>query len=316
MNGKTEGWNNCKCPVCGKEFHLKPFHLKRSKVHYCSQKCHYVAKKEYMAGEKNHQYGLRGKDNASWKSDVRTSKYGYIQVRAPEHPFCDKEGWMFEHRLVAEEHLLDVVNSVVINGKAYLRPDYQVHHKNFDRKDNRPENLMVLTHKEHKALHFKLNPNERDEIGRFVKDEPDKIKVKKVSETAVIPTKGSDGAAGFDLYADIDEAVMIRPHETVVIPSNIAFEIPKGYFGAIYARSGLSTKFGLRPSTCVSVIDSDYRGAVGLPIHNDTNDPKVVCPHERVAQIVFQKHLEADFELVGELEDTDRGIGGFGSTGR
>ena len=143
-----------------------------------------------------------------------------------------------------------------------------------------------------------------------------KIKLKKLSETAVIPTKGSDGSAGFDLYADNEETIWVAPHKTAMIQSNLAFEIPKGYFGAVYARSGLSTKMGLRPATCVSVIDSDYRGSVGLPIHNDTNEPRAIEPHERVAQIVFQKYLDAEFELVDDLEDTDRGSGGFGSTGR
>lgn len=141
------------------------------------------------------------------------------------------------------------------------------------------------------------------------------IKVKKFSETAVIPTNGSDEAAGFDMYADVAETVVIQPHETVMIPSNIGLAIPKGYFGAIYARSGLSTRFGLRPSTCVSVIDSDYRGAIGLPIHNDTNYPQSVKPGERVAQIVFQECLNARLKLVDELDETERGSNGFGSTG-
>ena len=141
------------------------------------------------------------------------------------------------------------------------------------------------------------------------------IKIKKVSNTAIMPTQASAGSAGYDLYADIESPIEIKPHETVLIPSNIAFEIPKNYFGAIYARSGLSTKKGLRPATCVSVIDSDYRGSVGLPIHNDSEQVRTIEPYERIAQIVFQKALHADFVLVDELDDTDRGSGGFGSTG-
>ena len=310
-----KGWNNCKCPVCGAEFHLKPYTLKRSSVHYCSKKCHYEAKKTYMLGENNHQYGVRGKDNASWKSDVRTSRYGYIQVRMPDHPFCDKAGWMLEHRVIAEKYLLTDENSVLVNGTRYLDPNLEVHHKNFNRMDNRPENLEVMTHKEHCTLHNRLNPNERDGNGRFLKDEPSLIKVKKVTETAILPQRQSIGAAGYDLYADTDNQITIRPHETVMIQSNLAFEIPKGYFGAIYARSGLSTKKGIRPATCVSVIDSDYRGSVGLPIHNDSNEVRTIEPHERVAQIIFQKALIVDLELVDELDATDRGENGFGSTG-
>lgn len=309
-------WNNCVCPICGKAFHLKPYLVKRAKVNYCSQKCHYIAKKAYMAKEKNHQYGLKGRKNASWKSDVRVSSYGYIMERCLTHPFRDKADLVFQHRLVAERYLLTPENSVEVNGKLYLKPEYEVHHKNFNRMDNDPNNLLVLTHKEHKMIHNRLNPNERDELGRFVKKEPDIIKVKRVAETAILPERLSVGAAGYDLYTDNAEPIVIKPHETVMIQSNIAFEIPKDYFGAVYARSSLSTKKGLRPATCVSVIDSDYRGSVGLPIHNDSDHERIVEPHERVAQIVFQKALTVELELVDSLEDTERADGGFGSTGR
>jgi dUTP pyrophosphatase len=307
---------NCVCPICGKGFHLKPSAIKKAKNNYCSRECHREAKKKYMSGEYNHQYGLKGKLNASWKSDIKISNYGYIMVRDYNHPFCDKHGWVFEHRKVAEEHLLTQENSVEINGSLYLKSDYDVHHKNFDRIDNRVENLVVMHRNEHRALHCKLNPTTRNELGQFASDEPTVIKIKKVSETAVVPERQSIGAAGFDLYADIDKPIEIAPHETVLIQSGIAFEIPKNYFGAIYARSGISTRRGLRPATCVSVIDSDYRGSVGLPIHNDGECVGVIEPHERVAQIVFQKALIVDLELVDSLEDTDRGDNGFGSSGR
>ena len=142
------------------------------------------------------------------------------------------------------------------------------------------------------------------------------IKVKKTTETAVMPERHSIGAAGYDLCVDSDEPIVIPPHSTVLVQSGIAFEIPKGYFGAIYARSGISTREGIRPSTCVSVIDSDYRGSVGLPLHNDTDFERTIKPYERVAQIVFQKALIVGLELVDELEETERGSNGFGSSGR
>ena len=141
------------------------------------------------------------------------------------------------------------------------------------------------------------------------------LKVKKLTETATIPQRQSDGAAGYDLYADVTEDVIIKPHETRLIPSGVAMAIPSGYFGAIYARSGLATKQGLRPANCVGVIDSDYRGAVGIPLYNDSNEVRCIKPQERIAQIVFQKALIADLEVVDELDDTERGVGGFGSTG-
>ena len=269
-----------------------------------------------MRGNGNHQYGLKGSKNSSWKSDARKTSYGYIQIRVLDHPFRDKSDFVFEHRLIAEKYLLTDDNSIEINGKKYLKPEYVVHHKNFDRTDNRPENLEILSHSEHSAKHTKLNPNKRNSAGQFIPLEPDIIKIKRVTETAIIPERKSIGAAGYDLYADIEAPVIIPPHETVMLYSGLAFEIPKNYFGAIYARSGLSVKGGLRPATCVSVIDSDYRGNVGLPIHNDSNFERTIYPKDRVAQIVFQQALIVDLVLVEELEETDRGNNGFGSTGR
>ncbi len=306
---------NCKCDVCGKAFYRKPSHIKKAKNHYCSKLCFWEGKKETMKGENNHQYGKKGKDNASWKADIMETNYGYIMIRDYNHPFCNKHGWVFEHRIIAEQYLLTDENSVEIDGKKYLNPKYQVHHINFDRKDNTPDNLQVLTFKEHRKIHNRLNICERNNKGQFVKKEPELIKIKKVTETAIVPEKLSIGAAGYDLYVDSDKPIEIHPHETVMVQSNIAFEIPKNYFGAIYARSGLSTKKGLRPATCVSVIDSDYRGSVGLPMHNDSNEVRIIKPHERVAQIVFQKALHVELELVESLGETDRGTNGFGSTG-
>ena len=142
------------------------------------------------------------------------------------------------------------------------------------------------------------------------------MRIKKLTETAKIPTRATEGSVGYDLFVDVDSKVIIKPHETVMLPSNIAMEIPKGYFGAIYARSGLSTKQGLRPATCVSVIDSDYRGGVGLPIHNDTDEERIINPYERVAQLVIQEAYTPEIEVVDELSETDRGSDGFGSSGR
>jgi dUTP pyrophosphatase len=142
------------------------------------------------------------------------------------------------------------------------------------------------------------------------------LRVKRVSPTAILPKQQTAGAAGIDLCADLPEDVVINPHETVMISSGLAFEIPAGYFGAIYARSGLSTKRGLRPANCVGVIDSDYRGPVGLPLHNDTDEVRVVKPGDRVAQMVIQEAFGVILEEVEELSETKRGSGGFGSTGR
>lgn len=143
------------------------------------------------------------------------------------------------------------------------------------------------------------------------------IKIKKLTNTAWIPLKATDGSAGFDLYADtIGESAPIYPGETKLIGTGIAMEIPEGYFGAIYARSGLATKKGLRPANCVGIIDSDFRGQIYTPLYNDSSSPKTIGAHERIAQLVIQPYA-ADAKLVADnkLSDTERGEGGFGSTG-
>lgn len=142
------------------------------------------------------------------------------------------------------------------------------------------------------------------------------VKVKKLTPTAILPETKTEGAAGFDLCVDSAEPIVVQPHSTVMVSSGLAFAIPKNYFGAIYARSGISTREGIRPATCVSVIDSDYRGNVGLPLHNDTDFVRVIEPYSRVAQIIFQEAPTTELEVVEELDETKRNSGGFGSTGR
>ena len=142
------------------------------------------------------------------------------------------------------------------------------------------------------------------------------IQVKKLKENAKIPTRGSEQAAGYDLYACIDESVTIKPHETEKIGTGLAIAVPDGYFGAIFARSGLAAKQGLRPSNCVGVADSDYRGEYIVAMHNDSDSEKTVEPFERIAQLVVMPYLPVEFEEVRELSETQRGAGGFGSTGK
>lgn len=144
----------------------------------------------------------------------------------------------------------------------------------------------------------------------------EKVNIKKLSQNAMIPTYGSEFSAGADLYACLDEEVEIRPGETFLVKTGIAMEIPKGYAGLIYARSGLATKRGLAPANKVGVVDADYRGEIMVALHNHSNQIQSVAPGERVAQMVIAPFLTAQFMEVEELEDTERGEGGFGSTGR
>ena len=141
------------------------------------------------------------------------------------------------------------------------------------------------------------------------------VKIKKLKEAAVLPKYGSAEAAGADLYACLDEAVTIEPGATVLIPTGLAMEMPQGYVGLIYARSGLATKAGLAPANKVGVVDSDYRGEIMVALHNHSDKPATVNAEERVAQMVFTPYVAAEFAVVGGLDTTDRGAGGFGSTG-
>lgn len=143
-----------------------------------------------------------------------------------------------------------------------------------------------------------------------------KINIKKLKENAIIPTRGSEQAAGYDLYACNKASIVIMPHNTVKVGTGLAIEIPQGYFGAIFARSGLATKQGLRPSNCVGVCDSDYRGEYIVALHNDTDETQIINPMERIAQLVVMPYLPVEFNVVSELSETKRGCGGFGSTGK
>lgn len=141
------------------------------------------------------------------------------------------------------------------------------------------------------------------------------MKIKRLNDIATIPTRGSSKAAGYDLYSASEFDIEIPRHETVKIDTGIAVEIPEGYFGAIFARSGLATKKGLRPANAVGVIDSDYRGPLVIALHNDSNIAQYIGAKERIAQLVIIPYKEVEFEEIDELENTDRGDGGFGSTG-
>ena len=143
----------------------------------------------------------------------------------------------------------------------------------------------------------------------------DKVCIKLLNDKAILPTYGSTDAAGADLYANIEESETIMPHETKFIKTGVAMSIPKGLMGLIFARSGLASKRGLAPANKVGVVDSDYRGEILVVLHNHTNIEQSIEPGERIAQMVFVPYVKGDFEIVDDLEETERGSGGFGSTG-
>ena len=144
------------------------------------------------------------------------------------------------------------------------------------------------------------------------------MNIKKLNENAIVPTRGLQYSAGFDLYAltgTETKSKRVYPGAVQKVGTGIAVEIPEGYFGAIFARSELSTKQGLRPANCVGVIDSDYRGEVIVPLYNDSGEWRTVQDGDRIAQLVIIPYAVVELNVVDELEKTDRNTGGFGSTG-
>ena len=144
----------------------------------------------------------------------------------------------------------------------------------------------------------------------------EKVAVKKLREGAILPTFGSAQAAGADLYACLERDVTIAPGETAFIPTGLAMELPRGYAGLIYARSGLACKRGLAPANKVGVVDSDYRGEFIVALHNHGTQPQTIAHGERIAQLVVTPVLIPEYIEVETLSDTQRGAGGFGSTGK
>lgn len=140
------------------------------------------------------------------------------------------------------------------------------------------------------------------------------INIKLLNENAIVPTYGSTYSAGADLYACINEKIIIKPGETKFINTGISFEIPTGFVGLIYARSSLGCKKGLAPSNKVGVIDSDYRGELIVALHNHSDEQHEINPNDRIAQIVFTPYIKGSFNIVNDLNYTERGTGGFGST--
>ena len=142
------------------------------------------------------------------------------------------------------------------------------------------------------------------------------IRVKKLKENAIMPTYGTCEAAGADMYACLDAPVLIAPGKSVFVPTGLSMEIPQGYAGLIYARSGLACKRGLAPANKVGVVDSDYRGEFMIVLHNHSNEPQTIDHGERIAQLVITPVFTPGFVEVDDLSATQRAAGGFGSTGK
>ena len=142
------------------------------------------------------------------------------------------------------------------------------------------------------------------------------IKIKKLNDYAKLPTRGSEYAAGYDLYAATDYNIIIPPHSTIKVGTGLSVELPNLTFAAIFARSGIATKRGLRPANCTGAIDSDYRGEIIVALHNDTDEDQVVDAGERIAQMILLPFIPMDFIESENLSETERGTGGFGNSGK
>lgn len=146
------------CPVCGTKFYKQPSHIGKNGIAVCSAKCwgKFVTQTGLYDKEKNPNWGNRGINNPLWKGDIKISPYGYRLIKYPEHPFANCDGYVFEHRMVVESHLLTTENSIEIDGKRYLSPEYIVHHIDGNRLNNSPDNLSVMRRDEHTKMHHKL----------------------------------------------------------------------------------------------------------------------------------------------------------------
>ena len=143
-----------------------------------------------------------------------------------------------------------------------------------------------------------------------------RVDFRKLNNLAKTPTRGSEWAAGYDLYAATDQIIDIAPHSTVKVGTGLSFALPPGTFAALVARSGIATKRGLRPANCVGICDPDYRGEYIVAVHNDSDEMQSIEPGERIAQMVLLPSFEMDFIEVKDLSDTERGAGGFGDSGK
>jgi len=304
---------NIECPVCGKKFHVKPSRMKRQKNICCSKECSSTLRTEIFCGRNNHQYGLKGECNSSFKSDIMLSGYGYILLRRLEHPFRTQTNYVFFHRLVMEEYLQynhpdsDFLVSVEGFSERYLDPDIKVHHKNLNKLDNRISNLECTTLSEHQKYHNSIREHYRDEItGRFLKKSG-----KKKSNINPNLFKQHSQDAALDVLSSID--VMIPAKGSAIINTDLYVAIPENHVGLLWSRSGLSVKHKIEVGA--GCIDASYRGEVKVHLYNFGETDYKVSSGNKIAQLLTVPLNMLAYEEVDSLENTTRGEFGFGSTG-
>lgn len=310
MNGRKD---NCKCFVCGKGIYVRPGRIIKSKEKKftCSIDCGKKVRSMMMKGEKNHQYGLKGKLNSSFKG---TKKYNtYISFYMPGHPF-NVGGYVLEHRYIVEKNffLFDKKYFIEINGCYYLLPEIEVHHKDENKYNNSIDNLIPLTKSEHRKIHYKNYSIIRDNKGRVVNFLRN-IRIK-IYEGGRIPTKATKGSNGWDCYARVNETITLGKGDRCIVKLGFALALPKNYFADIRGRSGLS-RDGIDIS--LGLIDSDYRGEISACVINNSKSNFEITNGLKICQLVISKSVtNVKVKIVNELPKTERGSNGFGSSGK
>ena len=299
-------YTNVTCDYCGKRFYKRPSHILRSKTNCCSIECSAKLRSEWMSGAGNHQFGLKGELNSSYLSDIKISTYGYILLRAVNHPLRNSDDMVFAHRLVIEEFLKreDPGSMYLINvdGVQVLSPEYDVHHRDGNRLNNSSNNLELVTRAEHTALH-----NREEKI--LKRNEDGTYSLLTSTKLAGKLSRKHKFDAGADVYSAETCTVHARSHR--VISTGLKVSILPGLVGILWSRSGLSVKYGIEVGA--GCIDSGFTGEVLVNLYNHSDKDYEVTKGDRIAQLLTMPLSPSDY---GDEEDTiKRGDGGFGSTG-
>jgi dUTP pyrophosphatase len=297
------------CSFCKNYYKIKPSHYYTRTNPTCSRECSSQVKKLVMVGAGNHQFGLRGEDNSSYKSDLKLTIYGYIKVRVLEHPLRDCDGFVLLHRLVVESHLRENDEAseylTFVDGCPFsvLNRDYIVHHIDGNKLNNLLNNLEIMSLAEHSRLHKLESPTKRDSItARYCGLQ--KRQGKKLF-------KAHKFDAGLDIHAK--ESGYILANSWAIISTDLFVNVPKNHVGLIWSRSGLSTKYGVHVGA--GCVDSGYNGEVKVMLYNHSTTVFYYKKDDRIAQLLTIPINTESYQLVDEFEATERANGGFGSTG-
>jgi len=307
---KKEYKPNIQCWACKKEFYIALHHIKKRKNSErlcCSIKCAAIEKSDRMSGKGNHQYGLKGDSNGSFKNDIVITNYGYIRCNCYSHPLSDINGMVLFHRLVYEEYLRDSCQFeflVNIKEQLVLPRDIVVHHKDGNILNNTINNLEAMPLGEHSSIHINkiIDIKVRDVLGRFAKE--GKKKSGHLSKRIRLD-------AGQDVHSC--ENILILSKSSAIIHTNLKIEIPEGCVGLLWSKSGLSVKYNLEVGA--GCIDSGYTGEILVHLYNHGTEDFLVKKDMKIVQLLTIPLNLNNYQDVVEFSDSIRGENGFGSQG-